>query len=108
MPGAVVIERYVLTSANTGGYTEAWTAVGTVMGRIYPVTRRGITEPVVGAMPTSITRWMGTLPNGTDVTAKDRLLYQSRTWEVLTVNNDEMWSTATRCELESLNEERRA
>lgn len=106
MPGTVVVERRTLTADGMGGETETWAAVGTVDGRIYPITQRG-TEPVTGGQPISMTEWWGTLPVGTDVVAADRLLYQSRTWEVVAVNNDEVWQTALRCELKAFNEERR-
>lgn len=108
MPGTVVIERFALTPDGTGMAYETWTAVGTAIGRIYPRSTRGQGEIVAGAQVLSTVDWYGTLPIGTDVTAKDRLLYQSRTWEVIRVNNDEMWATCIRCDLESMNEERRA
>jgi hypothetical protein len=40
MPGTVVILRAGGTADGMGGYTEVWTAVGTVTGRIYPARRR--------------------------------------------------------------------
>jgi head-tail adaptor len=107
MPGTVVIERYGLTSNGMGGYREAWAAVGTVVGRVYPMVRRGQDEQIAGAQVISESAWFATLPVGTDVDARDRILYQSRTWEVVRVNNDEMWQTAVRCELKAHNEERR-
>lgn len=107
MPGTVVIERVTLAPDGMGGQTEAWAGVGTVIGRIYPMTRRGGAEMVGGAQVQSMTQWYGTLPTGTIVYAQDRLFYGDSTWEVLRVNNDEMWQTAVRCELEKQNEERR-
>lgn len=107
MPGTVVIERYTLTSNGMGGQYETWAAVGTVIGRIYPRTTRGQGEIIGGAQVQSTMDWYATFPIGTDVLAKDRLLYQSRTWEVVRTNNDEMYGTATRCDLESLNEQRK-
>lgn len=107
MPGTVVIERYTLTPDGMGGQEEAWGAVGTVIGRIYPAPRRGMTEMVGGAQVLSETTWFGTLPVGTEVYAQDRLVYSGRSWEVLRVNNDEMWQTCVRAELQSTNEERR-
>ncbi len=107
MPGTVVIERYTSSADGMGGETETWAAVGTAIGRIYPHVSRGMNEAVGGAQIMSVTNWNATLPIGTDVVAQDRLLYQSRTWEVLQVNNDEMWQTAVRCEVKSMNEERR-
>lgn len=106
-PGTVMIERYTYTSDGQGGYTETWAAVGTVTGRIYPMVRRGNAEGAAGAQVISETVWVATFPIGTDVTAKDRLRYNARTWEVLRTNNDEMWQTAVRCELSSQNEEAR-
>lgn len=107
LPGAVVIERYTNASDGMGGQMQTWAAVGTVNMRIYPRTVRGQGETVAGAQVLSVTEWWATAPAGTDVTAKDRLLYSGRTWEVIRANNDEMYQTAVRCELESMNEERR-
>lgn len=107
MPGTVVIERYSLTSNGMGGHYETWAAVGTVIGRIYPHSTRGQGEIVSGAQVQSTMDWYATLPSDTDVLAKDRLFYDGRTWEVIRVNNGEMWMTAIRCDLESMNEERR-
>jgi head-tail adaptor len=107
MPGTVVIERRTLTPNGMGGHTEVWAAVGTVIGRIYPRSTRGQGEVIGGAQVQSTMDWYGSMPFGTDVVAADRLLYQSRTWEVVRANNDEMWQSAVRVDLESLNEERR-
>ena len=107
MPGTVVIERYTSAADGMGGYTQTWAAVGTVVGRIYPQRTQGNENPGGGQI-ISNTDWFATLPAGTDVTANDRLLYQARTWEVVRVNNDQMWQTAVRCELLAHNEERRA
>jgi hypothetical protein len=108
MPGTVVIERYTLSSDGMGGQIETWTAVGTVIGRIYPRPRILTSEAAGGAQILSLTNWYGTLPTGTVVVAQDRLYYSGETWEVLSVNNSEMWETAVRCDLEKTNEERRA
>lgn len=107
LPGTIVIERYTLTADGMGGFSEAWSAVGTVTGRIYPMTRRGQTEFEAGGQVVSETTWFATLPVGTVVTAKDRLVKGSRSWEISKVNNDEDYQTAVRCELAAHNEERR-
>jgi head-tail adaptor len=106
LPGTVVIERATINHAALG--TETWLAVGTAIGRVYPQNTRSFNEPVMGERVTSEGRWFATLPTGTDVIAADRLLYASRTFEVIRVNNDESWMTAVRCECVSHNEERRA
>lgn len=106
MPGGVVIQRYTFTSDGQGGFYETWNNVGTVAGRIYPQRTQGL-EAAGGGQLISEARWWATFPNGTDVVAQDRLSYNSRTWEVVRVNNDEMWQTALRCELVTHNEEAR-
>lgn len=107
MPYSVVIERYTFTPDGMGGQIEAWAAIGTVLGRIYPQQQRSTNEMVGGAQTLSLTQWYGTLPVGTDVKAQDRLVYGSKSWEVSSVNNGEMWQTAIRLELVATNEERR-
>lgn len=108
MPGTSI---YVLdmgtASDNMGGVNEAWGTVGTVIGRIYPVRRRTSIESIGGAQAISETQWYGTFPVGTQITAKQRVKYGNRTWEVVTVNNDESYQTAVRCELVAHNEEGR-
>jgi head-tail adaptor len=106
MPGTVVIERVTLTSDGMGGNVEAWGAVGTVIGRIYPQSTQGV-EAVGGAQVLSELKWWATLPAGTTLYAQDRLFYGNSTFEVIRVNTDEMWQTATRAELQSTNDERR-
>lgn len=107
LPYAVVIERGTLVDNGMGGSYESWAAVGTVLGRIYPKSIPGGAERVAGAQVISEIRWAGTFPIGTIVYPQDRLFYGARTWEVISTNNDEVWQTAVRVELESLNEERR-
>lgn len=107
LPGTVVILRDLALSNGAGMQYDGYAAHGTVLGRIYPMQRRGMGEVVAGAQVLSVNTWFATLPAGTDVTARDRLSYEGRTWEVMRVNNDEMWQTAVRCELETHNEENR-
>ena len=107
MPGTVVIERYTNTSDGAGGAYQNWQAVGTVIGRMYPRPRLGMGESAAGAQIMSVTDWWATLPTGTDVTAKDRLVYGGRSFEAIRVNNSEMWQTAVRVECRAMNEERR-
>jgi hypothetical protein len=107
MPGTVVIERYMTTPNGMGGSYEDWAAAGTVSGRIYPIVRRGMAEAEGGAQVVSDTRWVGTFPDGTIIYVQDRLVWDGRSWEVTSTNQSEMWKTAVRVELESLNIERR-
>ena len=107
LPGTIVIQRMSGSADGMGGYNETWAAVGTVIGRIYPINSRAQSEDETGGQVVSLTRWFATVPVGTDVTAKDRLLSSSRTWEVTEVNNDESYQTAVRCQVIAYNEEQR-
>ena len=74
-------------------------------GRIYTTNSRAFAEQEAGGQLISTTRWYATMPTGTDVTAKDRLGANGRKWLVTSVNNDQDWQTAVRCEVQSLNED---
>lgn len=108
MSGTAIIERYALTPDGMGGFTEAWAAVGTVVCDLWPINKRGDREGVtVGGQPISKADWYVTVPFDTTITAKDRVVIDSRTFEVLFVPNSESWMTAKRVEAISHNEERR-
>lgn len=106
LPDTIVIERVTLTADGAGGNTESWAAIGTVTGRLMPITRTA-GEPVTGGQPASISHWWATLPVGTDVTESDRLVTGDRSFEVVRVNLTQSWQTAVRCECVALNRERR-
>ena len=108
LPGTVVIQRHTLSRDSMGGFTESWAAVGTAIGRIYMRNSLLSREGTPGERITSNVRWFATFPVGTDVTAEDRLSLNGRTWEVTSVNNDQMWQTAVRCECNTMNEEVRS
>lgn len=107
MPGTVYLLTPGTASDGMGGYTETWGTAGTVTGRVYPMVRRGMAEGIGGAEVISETQWFATLPYGTSVTARDRISWNGRTFEIARVNNDEMYQTAVRCELMAHNEEAR-
>jgi len=107
MPNTIVIESRTLAADGAGGYTETWAASGTVSGRMAPrVLNAG--EPVVGGQPASQSYWFATLPHGTTVTERDRLVADGRSFEVVRVNTSEDYQTAVRCECIAYNQERRA
>lgn len=107
MPGTVYVLAMGTATNGMGGYSETWGTVGTVTGRVYPMVRRGQPEMMAAGQVVSETSWFATLPVGTTVTGKNRIEYNGRTWEVVRVNNNEMYQTAVRCELMAHNEERR-
>lgn len=109
MSSTAVIERYTLTPDDMGGYTEAWAAVGTVICDLWPINKRGDRESVsTGGQPISKADWFITVPFDTAITAKDRVVIDNRTFEVLFVPNFESWMTAKRVEAVTHNEERRS
>lgn len=108
LPGSAVIQRFTNVSDGMGGYDQTWANVGTVRARLYPQTVRSMAENANGgAQMISETRWFVTMPHGTNVTAKDRLLIDNRTFEIYQVNNSESFQTAVRCEVYAFNEEKR-
>lgn len=108
LPDTAIIQRYTLTSDGMGGYDQNWSNVGTVRCRLYPQTLRSMNEnPNGGMQMISETRWFVTMPVGTSITAKDRVLIDGRTFEVYQVNNNESFQTAVRAEVTAFNEENR-
>lgn len=94
LPGTAVISRNSPTSDGMGGWTDAWAAVGTVDGRLAPASASGA-ERMVADRITGEDAWVITLPQGTDVTEKDRVVIMSRTFEVVTPLAHS-WETARR------------
>lgn len=107
MPGTAVIQGTVNVSDGQGGYYERWVGIGTVPARLYPRTSRSYSEQVAGGQLISLTTWWVTMPWDTVVDARNRISMEGRTWEIISVNNDENWRTAIRCEVNSFNEENR-
>lgn len=108
LPGTAIIQGTVNLSDGQGGYYETWQNVGTVPARLYPRNNRSYQESASGgAQLISMTTWWVTMPWDTVVDARNRVSMAGRTWEIVSVNNDEDWRTAIRCEVSSLNEENR-
>lgn len=93
LPDTAVISRNTPTSDGMGGWTDAWAAVGTVDGRLAP--SGGGAESLMAERITDTDAWNITLPYGTDVTAKDRVSIDGRSFEVVTVL-PKSWETARR------------
>ena len=94
LPGTAVISRNSPTSDGMGGWTDAWAAVGTVDGRVAPASESGA-ERLVAERITAEDAWVITLPHDTDVTARDRIVIDSRTFEVV-APLPHSWTTALR------------
>lgn len=107
MSSSAVIVRFGTASDGMGGFTETWAAVGTVDCDLWPINRNVREQPTDGGQIISRADWYITMPFDADVTAKDRVTIDSRTFEILFVPNDESWATAKRVEAISYNEELR-
>jgi SPP1 family predicted phage head-tail adaptor len=107
LSSTATIQRHALTRDGMGGYSEAWTTVGTVVCDFWHISQRGDRERVTGNQLTQVADWFVTVPYDTDITAKDRMVIEGRTFEVVFVPNDISWKTALRVEVKSLNEELR-
>lgn len=66
-----VIERYSLTADGMGGYSEAWSAVGTVTCDLWQVTRTDREKAGNGAQP--IARGIGISRSPMTLTCKRRI-----------------------------------
>lgn len=98
MVTSAIIQRYGTASDGMGGFSESWSAVGTVLIDLWPINQRGISELVLGGQITSENGWFLTMPHGTSVTAKDRVLADGKTFEVTLVPSSSQWQTALRVE----------
>ena len=94
MPDTLNVVSYTLTSDNMGGFTAASSA-GSASGRIgstsWQSDERVLAERLGVDKPYFIT-----LPYGTAITEKNRITYNSRTFEVISVSQGS-YGTATRC-----------
>lgn len=94
MAGTCVITRRTLASDGMGGFTETWAAAGTVTGRVWPAQESGA-ERLIADRITEADAWIITVPQGTDVVAKDRITESGRTFEVVSAIAH-TWETARR------------
>ena len=92
--GTCVITRGALTADGMGGFTQTWSAAGTVSCRVMPATESGA-ERLISDRITEADAWVITVPQGTDVVAKDRIAESGRTFEVV-APLPHTWETALR------------
>lgn len=86
MPDSATVSRP--TDANTSdGVTRSYATSSTVACRVQPLGRSSGKTEIVGARGALQTAdsWLVSLPAGTDVTVRDRLVVGTRTFEVAEV-----------------------
>jgi len=106
MSSTCVIERSTYAADGMGGRTETWAAVGTVVCDLYPQSRLE-REQAMGGQVTSASSWFVAMPTTASVIARDRLVIDSRSFEVTFVPNNADHLTALQIEVQAYNEERR-
>lgn len=95
LPDEAVIQSQAASSDSGGGATVAWTDLGTVACRIAPLTG---SEGEQGDRIVAESRWVMTLPHGTDLGTDHRVLYSGGTFHVSAVR-DRSFATGVRAEL---------
>lgn len=95
MPETVEIRRKTEVGDGAGGFTEQWSVIATVSGRIAP-TGSQPQERVVAEKLSVVSPWTVTLPAGVDVTVSDRLVIGGRTLEAVAVLAPRSWEISRR------------
>lgn len=95
LPDTCTVYRLTRTSDGAGGYTEAWAATGAAVAcRVSPAGTGA--EREVAARLGAVATWMVTLPAGTDVTAKDKILTSTQTLQVEAALAPRSWEISRR------------
>lgn len=94
MPDTLNVVSYTLTSDNMGGFTAASSAESAA-GRIGSTSSQSA-ERVLAEKLGVDKPYFVTVPYGTAITEKNRITFESRTFEVLSVSSTS-YGTATRC-----------
>lgn len=84
------IQRNAPANDGQGGQTESWSTVGTVACSVIPRNGQAKLE---GERPVSVTLWTIYLPYGTAITAKDRLVVGSATYEITDLDEGASYAT---------------
>lgn len=94
LPQTVVVSRSTASSDGMGGQDEVWAAAGTVAARISPAGD-GM-DDLVGGEAVNVAPWVVTLPVGTSITDRDRIIYDGQTFEVVGTDAPRSWATCIR------------
>jgi head-tail adaptor len=94
LPGTAVISRSTQSSDGMGGVIDTWANVGTVACRVSP-NGAGL-EDIVGGEFLAATGWIITVPQGTSVTERDRIVHSGQTYEIIRTSAPRSYDTCTR------------
>jgi head-tail adaptor len=97
LPDTVIISRSTQTSDGMGGVNDTWANVGTVAARVSPSSSgSGRTEQIVGGEFLAAIPWVVTMPAGTNVNERDRLIYKTQTFEIHRTDTPRSYPTGVR------------
>ncbi|MEO6467498.1 MAG: head-tail adaptor protein [Acidimicrobiia bacterium] len=96
LPDLADISRSTPTSDGRGGTSLVWATVASVPCRIAPAATFGGSEQPVNDVVAGVQRWSITLPAGTNVTGRDRVLVGARTFEVVEVRSTRSYEVSCR------------
>lgn len=93
LAGTAVIGRYISTSDGEGGETRNYVNFGTAACHVSPISGD---EAQIAAGVASEAQWVITLPAGTDLDERDRVVIDTVTYEVDAVRTPRTWELACR------------
>ena len=100
LPDTCVISRASTVVDGMGGRTETWATVHSgVSCRVSPSVDRSENERQTADRDSSRTRWIITVPDGTDLLRTDRVTALGRTFEVNSVYGGRTWDLGFRADL---------
>lgn len=95
MPDLCVIQGVTRTSDGAGGWSESWSARGTVICRLDPIVSRNRSE-AQAAREATIQYYTLSVPWDTEIAPDDRVVHDGVTYEVVEAHGDESWPVARR------------
>jgi len=95
LAGTAIIQSYSSTADGAGGATDTYTAAATVTARIAPMRQLSGEQALAGRVA-YVQQYQLTVPNTTTIDEKDRVVFNSVTYEVAEVNSRVPWDLDVR------------
>lgn len=97
MPDTCTIKSVTLVSNEEGGMVETWATSDTCLGRL---DMRTSSAPVLGGAVQEFTGYMLSLPYDTVIDTTNRVVIDSVTYAVTSINDGQSWKAVKRVTLE--------
>ncbi len=100
LPDTAIISRRTLSVDTRGGQTASWATVSTVTCRLSPIKLIRGAEVEENGAEHDVESWLVTLPANTDVRPTDRVVINTRTFEIVGGAGQQSWElfTGLRCQ----------